>query len=58
MYHMNSIFFWVNILAVPLGTASSTTIASYLLGLWSRAHRHSLPAPAPAPAPAPETHRK
>uniref|UniRef100_A0A0E0PBE7 Protein kinase domain-containing protein n=1 Tax=Oryza rufipogon TaxID=4529 RepID=A0A0E0PBE7_ORYRU len=40
---------------VPLGTASSTTIASYLLGLWSRAHRHSLPAPAPAPAP--ETHR-
>ncbi|KAL5214395.1 hypothetical protein ABZP36_003547 [Zizania latifolia] len=40
---------------VPLGTASSTTIGAYLLGLWSRAHRHSLPAPAPSPSP--ETQR-
>ncbi|KAF0892977.1 hypothetical protein E2562_021279 [Oryza meyeriana var. granulata] len=40
---------------VPLGTASSTTIAAYLFGFWSRTHRHSLPATAPAPSP--ETQR-
>uniref|UniRef100_A0ACD5V6Y3 Uncharacterized protein n=1 Tax=Avena sativa TaxID=4498 RepID=A0ACD5V6Y3_AVESA len=40
---------------VPLGTASSTTITAYLLGLWSRAHQqHSVPYPAPAPSPGPQ----
>ncbi|KAE8806050.1 receptor-like serine/threonine-protein kinase ALE2 [Hordeum vulgare] len=39
---------------VPLGTASSTTITAYLLGLWSRTHRHSDLSPAPAPSPGPQ----
>uniref|UniRef100_A0A804MDN4 Protein kinase domain-containing protein n=2 Tax=Zea mays TaxID=4577 RepID=A0A804MDN4_MAIZE len=40
--------------AVQLGTSSSTSLASYLFGFWSRTHQHRFPALAPGPAPSPQ----
>ncbi|XP_062185789.1 receptor-like serine/threonine-protein kinase ALE2 [Phragmites australis] len=42
------------VVCVQLGISSSTSIAAYLFGFWSRTHQHRFSALAPAPSPQPQ----